>query len=159
MNFTSIPRRRHESMSTAWEHARQIVCVVCTVVPRWTELGPTAFVEKFEVASSHCVCYCSCCQWQSSHGINASLVPGLSLSLSPKVSSSCPACGTSCSTRAKAFDHVAYRAARCRNVLFSSPVAWASKGDTVAAEFDKQQQSWFSMGALRSEAFGLLETE
>ena len=54
------------------------------------------------------------------------------------VDDSCLACGKTFGTRAKALDHIAYRAKRCRQAFLNGSISWASEEETAVA---------FSLGA------------
>ena len=50
------------------------------------------------------------------------------------VDESCPACGETFGTRAKALDHIAYRAKRCRQAFLNGSIPWASEEETALAD-------------------------
>ena len=50
------------------------------------------------------------------------------------VDDSCPVCGKTFGTRAKALDHIAYRAKRCRQAFLNGSISWAPEAETALAD-------------------------
>ena len=57
------------------------------------------------------------------------------------VDDSCPACGKTFGTRAKALDHIAYRAKRCRQAFLNGSISWASEEETALADENDRKEA------------------
>ena len=57
------------------------------------------------------------------------------------VDDSCPACGTTFGTRAKALDHIANRAKRCRQAFLNGSISWASEEETALADENDRKEA------------------
>ena len=74
------------------------------------------------------------------------------------VDDSFPACGKTFGTRAKALDHIAYRAKRCRQAFLNGSIHWASEDQTaLAGENDRKEaaklgsQGWAQLRGFRGK--------
>ena len=57
------------------------------------------------------------------------------------VDDSCPACGKTFGTRAKALDHIAYRAKRCRQAFLNGSIFWSSEEETALADENDRKEA------------------
>ena len=57
------------------------------------------------------------------------------------VDDSCPACGKTFGTRAKALDHIACRAKRCWQAFLNGNISWASEEETALADENDRKEA------------------
>ena len=74
------------------------------------------------------------------------------------VDDSCPACGKTFGSRAKALDHIAYRAKRCKQAFLNGSISCASEEETALADENDRKEAaklgshgWAQMRGFRSK--------